>query len=706
MATRAAIEAAEPVYDDAPPFSDADLERALAAADVLRAGGDGAAMVDPQELAALSPDEAGRLVADLADAGRVDALVMVVTATPPHRYPIATLLRMAAGLPLEYERDMLVRAVALAPAVRLRSALDEVGADPALEDVLTQVATARTAVAAETPYRWWVEPEMAMAEPMGNGSDHGPESGAEPDETVLRGPGDDGTRKSYPRLDVAGSERPDVVVDRPAVRDHDGPPAAQGQRSWSSSSPLELQVGETVELEVVLLHDPTSIEVTGSPRAHLTVTDLQPYPSVTMTATARYGEELAPERRLGLQLLRDGQVVAVAWRTIVAVDGPERVAGAVVPERREVGLLDLDPLLGDEPPDLVISICRADAGTETFVWTAYAADPAVPVPDLPSTTTLDENVAEFATQIRRSIEFSGGATEDYFTLAGRAVQIGRSVPAGVQEAIRSLAADPGRTTAPAVLLLTEELVVPWELASLSPELTTPWGGSSPFLGAHVAVSRWPLDEHKPRPRPRPTVAVRTAAVLTADYTGVAGWKNLASAVEEAGEVAALFTPPAPTVAPELVTVIDLFDSRPEYDVLHVALHGKYDAQGGQEGIVLLKKSPAGGAVAQFLTPTMLEGGSLPHGPLRLPQRLPGRPATRPCSATTQGSRRHCCASAPPRSSLRCGTSRTTSPTPWRGPSTPPLSVPTPCRPPRRCGPCARRTPRKARAPRTRSCTPP
>ena len=60
--------------------------------------------------------------------------------------------------------------------------------------------------------------------------------------------------------------------------------------------------------------------------------------------------------------------------------------------------------------------------------------------------------------------------------------------------------------------------------------------------------------------------------------------------------------------------MELFNSRPEYDVLHVALHGKYDAQGNQEGIVLLKKSPAGGAVAQYLTPTMLEGGSLPHGP--------------------------------------------------------------------------------------------
>ena len=41
-----------------------------------------------------------------------------------------------------------------------------------------------------------------------------------------------------------------------------------------ASSPLVLQVGETVELDVVLLHDPTSIEVAGSPRARLTVTDL------------------------------------------------------------------------------------------------------------------------------------------------------------------------------------------------------------------------------------------------------------------------------------------------------------------------------------------------------------------------------------------------------------------------------------------------
>ena len=48
--------------------------------------------------------------------------------------------------------------------------------------------------------------------------------------------------------------------------------------------------------------------------------------------------------------------------------------------------------------------------------------------------------------------------------------------------------------------------------------------------------------------------------------------------------------------------------------MHVALHGQYDGQGDQEGIVLLAKSPAGGATAQFLTPAELENGELDHGP--------------------------------------------------------------------------------------------
>ena len=593
---------AAPAYDEAPPFTDADHERALAAAEVLRAGGD----VGPDDLVALSPDEAGRLAADLAAAGHLDTLALVVGSTPPHRYPLAALLTVAATLPVDdARRGALVRAVALATPLRLRSALDEVGADPALGEVLAEVAAARTELAAGPPYRWWGAPEMTMAEPPGS------DDGGDPDDTVFRD--GEASRRSYARLDVAATERPDVVVvDQP----FEVTLGLQSRKDGGlvASSPLVLQVGETVELDVVLLHDPTSIEVAGSPRARITVTDLAPFPAVTMTCTARYGEELAPERRLGLQVLRDGQVVAVAWRTIVAVATPADVAGATVPERRDVALLDLDPLVGEQPPDLVVSVCRADAGSTSFVWTAYAADPAVPVPDLPSTSTLDDDTAAFATETRRSIQFSADPGKDYLGLAGRARRIARAIPQGVQDALRAVVEAPGRTSAPAVLLLTEELTIPWELASLDPDLTSAWGGTSPFLGAHAAVARWPLSEHKPRPRPQSSVAVRTGAVLTADYTGVSGWGRLESAVTEAAEVATLFDPPATPVTPEIWAVIDLFRGRPPADVVHVALHGQYDGQGDQEGIVLLAKSPAGGATAQFLTPAELENGELDHGP--------------------------------------------------------------------------------------------
>jgi CHAT domain-containing protein len=148
-----------------------------------------------------------------------------------------------------------------------------------------------------------------------------------------------------------------------------------------------------------------------------------------------------------------------------------------------------------------------------------------------------------------------------------------------------------------------------------PHLATQWGGASPFLGSHAAISRWPLTERGPRPQPRPVVAVHTAAVLTADFTGVQGFQPLPHAQEEAGEVAHLFDPPAEEIAPELWPVRELLKGNPRRDLLHVALHGKFDVQSPtRDGIVLLEKSPAGGATEQFLTPNMLEGGDLQHGP--------------------------------------------------------------------------------------------
>lgn len=418
---------------------------------------------------------------------------------------------------------------------------------------------------------------------------------------------------AYPRIDLeTGTARPDVVVlDRPFTVS-----VGLGSRpsfGIVSTGPIEIAVGT---VDVVITYDPASLVLDGAQRHTLQVTEDDPYPTVEVTVTARYLEDDPPTRRIGVHYLVGEQVVGVAWRRFVVVDDEDRVTTAPAPPASESDLLDLRPVLGETPPDLVLAVCRADSG-DRWVWSTYAADPAVPVTDAPDVATLDGEVAAFATATRRAIQFSTNPYADFLTLAGRAKRIGASVPAAVHEAVTgtlAAAVARGDDAAPAVLLLTEELLIPWELAALTPAPTTPWGGTSPFLGAHVAISRWPLTERRPRPVPRTAVEVRAAAVVTADYAGVPGWGRLEAALAEAAEVVSLFEPPAVRVEPDLAAVIQLLRGTPPADVVHVALHGQYDQEGEQEGIVLLRRGTDGSATAQFLTPVQLETGELAGGP--------------------------------------------------------------------------------------------
>ena len=213
---------------------------------------------------------------------------------------------------------------------------------------------------------------------------------------------------------------------------------------------------------------------------------------------------------------------------------------------------------------------------------------------------------------------AAGATDAYaayLSLVGKATKVGRAIPPGIAAVVREVVEDPRRREAATVLLLTEELCLPWELAVLDPPLDSRWGGVSPFLGAHAAIARWPLTQHRPRPTPRSSVAVRRAAVLAADYAGVPGWNRLDHAIVEARQVAALFAPPAVTVSPRLPDVVNVLRGVPAADLLHVALHGQFDAAGSQEGLVLLA-ADTGGPIrtAQFLTPDQVETGRLDGGP--------------------------------------------------------------------------------------------
>ena len=95
--------------------------------------------------------------------------------------------------------------------------------------------------------------------------------------------------------------------------------------------------------------------------AHPEVTDADPYPTATVPFVAQYRPDLPSERRIGVHYIVSGQVVGIAWRTVVAVPYTKDVATAPTPKTGPDALMDLQPLLGVDLPDLILRSARPTA---------------------------------------------------------------------------------------------------------------------------------------------------------------------------------------------------------------------------------------------------------------------------------------------------------------------------------------------------------
>ncbi|HEU4332706.1 MAG TPA: CHAT domain-containing protein [Lapillicoccus sp.] len=585
-------------------------------------------------LAHLPADAAGSLVSGLVSASltlsdatmRTAALSTIVDATRDvtmGRLPVASVVTdVVAANPSEQDRDLVAMLLARASSSRLLSGvLDSLreGTDPSgVVALLDRVAALRDhGVAAPSP-------------PPGADAEIGLGGRPKPGGTIWRGgsahreiapatqqPPGGVLRSAYPRIDVDAHRevRPEVaILDEPFD-------VIVGLGKFQDSGitqtgAMRFMAGATTDLDLVLVYDPNSLVAQGDTRLTVHVSDADPYPSASVSFVAQYRPDLPVERRVGVHYIVGGQVVGIAWRTVVVVPYAKDLASAPAPSVHPDALMDLEPLLGTDQPDLILSICASDgAATGEFVWTAYAGASDVTVPDAPRSSTLDSDLQGFVTEMRQTVSQSQGPFADYLSLAGKAKRMGRAIPDGIQSVLRSVIEDTTRAAAPTILLLTEEVTLPWEIAVLDPPLDTTWGGISPFLGSHAAIARWPLTEKRPRPSPRSAVAVKRAAVLTADYTGVMGWGELKEAQEEGTFVQTLFTSAVP-VTPSLRDVVNLLSGNPPADVVHVALHGQFDAQGDQGGLVLLATDAAGNLTTRsmYLTPDQVLNGSLDDGP--------------------------------------------------------------------------------------------
>jgi hypothetical protein len=414
-----------------------------------------------------------------------------------------------------------------------------------------------------------------------------------------------GSGQAYPLV-----EAPDVVVVEEPFEVTVGIAPRRDRRLIGTGG---FAVAGDMALEVVLAFDPGSLRVDGDSRFTLVITSDDPYPARVLRFTALDGDELVRERRIGVHYLRDGALVGIAWRLIVAVPTGDDVAGTPVPRTRERELLDLSSVLIEDPPDLVLAVYRADtAAVGDYVWSAYPAAAGIVVPDHERGENIGDPTAfpqSIGAEVARAGPGQGAALYDF--LLGTGKRIGRKVPPAMQSAIRAVAEQADRTAAASVLLFTEDPHVPWELAVFHQQLHTPFGGDSPFLGAHVAIGRWPLTETRPRPTPRRSVEVVDRAVLTARYERVIRWPQLPQAEAEAASIATAY-PGTVTIEPLYSKVMDCLRGDPEVDVLHVALHGRFDPAGIDQGLVLLAAQESGGYAAQYLKPQHVESVTMPR----------------------------------------------------------------------------------------------
>jgi hypothetical protein len=402
------------------------------------------------------------------------------------------------------------------------------------------------------------------------------------------------------------------------------------------------------ELQVALQFDPLAFVALGPAVSTLRRTAQNPWPAVDMQLIARQAPDLRPERRVEVKFLRDGALLGFASRTVVVAEaGATPPAGQVhplldvtPPAERSIehstepaehsarrspepsAMLDLAPLLDEDAPDLIVVIRpAADVVGTRLVFTAHSRHDDVADQPQPATEVLvgehtgGTTPQQLGIDARLKVSTTSDERNLFTWLRGLGDRVYRSIPAGILGAIREAVAK-GTAQAPAtILVLSEEPYVPWELAVDPAGWPSEAGTTSPFLGAHAAVGRWFLgDVPPPPPRPSTTLDVREKALVTAHYEGVAGWNVLPFAEAEVADLRTALAPDVTVVNPVMGDVLDLLGGTPPADLMHFALHGTFDPQGIQGGLVLLKAAANGIFTPELLQENNVRGFRLARSP--------------------------------------------------------------------------------------------
>lgn len=254
------------------------------------------------------------------------------------------------------------------------------------------------------------------------------------------------------------------------------------------------------------------------------------------------------------------------------------------------GSFDADP----HAPDLTIELAKPDKNPAEgqYVCKLYSVH-QLQTPMGPWEVQLGQDAKTFARTVIHGVrQHSGNALlNNFIRSVGRLVT--EKLPAEVFDAIHEVASLV-RPEPPAILFVSAEPYVPWELAFMDTPLDQ---SRPPFLGSQTVVGRWFRDPkaaptpstsapaqkpHRPPPHPPSGIPVSVMAALAGNYKPLSGLKSLPAADAEVRSLEKNFGALLLLASPEqLVQVLEArlvkgIDTLGPAGAVHFAGHGQFD----------------------------------------------------------------------------------------------------------------------------------
>ncbi|MBC8085870.1 MAG: CHAT domain-containing protein [Phycisphaerae bacterium] len=246
--------------------------------------------------------------------------------------------------------------------------------------------------------------------------------------------------------------------------------------------------------------------------------------------------------------------------------------------------------------------------SHTMLW-SYTSPHSLTAP----TASMEQSSSELASLpigIIDELAQNDGQRGIELVMKGLGQRIADEIPEGVwdvlQQTTHAVQKARGNDAVPTVLLTTQELRVPWELANIPFALPDPSRG--PHLLSQYVITRWPIAKRVP-PVPPHTTAARDVVAVFGDYASASDVGQLPYARKEA-ELLEQLKATAFTATRD--SVVDILENRAMTAagthltpaVLHFAGHGEAGRSPTAASFILLNDGSALSALAFEVAPTL------------------------------------------------------------------------------------------------------